>query len=56
MLDGLKDIFLDALIYTPQNERARLINRWNKECENVYEIKESLKAEERYTALKGVKE
>lgn len=36
MLNGLRDIFLDALSF-PQNQRNRqsLINRWNKECEHV---------------------
>ena len=55
MLDGLRDIFLDALCYAPKNKRASLISKWNKECENVYEIKEAFKAEERYKAEQALK-
>ena len=44
MLDGLRDIFLDALCYAPKHKRAVLISKWNKECQNVYELKEELKS------------
>lgn len=54
MLDRLRDIFLDALCYAPKHKRAVLISKWNKECQNVYELKEELKREEKYKAKQAL--
>ena len=46
MLDGLRDLFMKALF--DENDvisRKILVDQWNKECEEVYKYKESLKAE-----------
>ena len=42
MLDGLRDIFLDALESAPHSKRRALVERWNKECDNVQKIKDEL--------------
>ena len=39
MLDGLRDIFLDALRFVPKEKRRSLVDKWNEECEEVYYIK-----------------
>lgn len=49
MLDGLRDLFMKALF--DENDvisRKILVDQWNKECEEVYKYKESLKAEQNY--------
>lgn len=48
MLDGLRDIFMQALRYC-DNKMAFdiLIQKWNEECEEVYKYKQSLIDEER---------
>ena len=49
MLNGLRDLFMKALF--DENDvisRKILVDQWNKECEEVYKYKESLKAEQNY--------
>ena len=45
MLDGLKRVFLRALLFVPTDSMEMLVDEWNAACEEVYEYKESLKRE-----------
>lgn len=50
MLDGLKPVFLEALHFADERTRAALVEKWNLECQAVYEYKKQLIAEEHYKA------
>ena len=45
MLDGLKHVFLRALLFVPADSMEMLVDEWNAACEEVYEYKESLECE-----------
>ena len=45
MLDGLRDIFLKSLKFVPNEYKYSLVEQWNKECDNVWKYKESIKRE-----------
>ena len=48
LLDGLRSVFMQSLKFC-KNKLAYdfLVERWNKECEEVYKYKQALIAEER---------
>lgn len=54
MLNDLRTVFIEALSYAPDNVKAALIEKWNRECENVYEYKRSLVTEERTKATANI--
>lgn len=48
MLDGLRNVFMQSLKFCRSKVAYDiLIEKWNKECEEVYKYKQSLIAEER---------
>ena len=48
MLDGLRNVFMQSLRFCKSKVAYDiLVEKWNKECEEVYKYKQSLIAEER---------
>jgi hypothetical protein len=48
MLDGLRNIFMQSLKFCKSKVAYDiLVEKWNKECEEVYKYKQALIAEER---------
>lgn len=53
MINGLRDLFLDALYCNNSSDRFTLVNKWNEECKKIQIIKDEMIQEAKSQAVKN---